>query len=185
MKQTILAVFLFTALVAGCNKKKGEATGESPVATKPATGSSAPVETQPATDTKPTPPPPAPLPPGAPPVTVKSLDKFQEDDMGEKLRAFELTNRGSSVVTHLQFYVWYYDKDKQPLTDKPSAQSYPEQLGIKPGETKVLMLGFAEGQEPAGTAFVEAPLTEVDFADGTSWKNDKDGYPDRPMGGTP
>lgn len=122
---------------------------------------------------------------GGSPVSVKDLGRYEADDMGDKARAFEVTNHGTSVVTHLQFYVWYYDKDKKVLGDKPSALNYPEQLGLKPGETRVLPLGFAQGSEPAGTAFVEAPLTGIDFADGSSWANEKDGYPDRPMGGAP
>lgn len=129
----------------------------------------------------------APVAAGGSPIAVKDLGTYEEDQFGEKGRAFEITNNGKSTVTHLQFYIYDYDKDKKLLNEggfgTTAAENYPESLGIKPGEKKTIPMGGDKAKEPAGTAFIEAAVTEVKFADGTSWKNDKDAEPGRPMGG--
>jgi hypothetical protein len=177
-KKTILIAVLFIALAAGCKKKSDAPKNDTTVATKPEPATR-PADPAPGSAA---PPPVA----GGSPIAVKDLGRYEANDMQETERAFEVTNHGKATVTHLQFYVFYYDKDKAPLNEgrgRPQAENYPEQIGIKPGETRVIPMGFEQGKEPEGTAFVEAALTKVEFADGTSWMNEKDGLPDRPMGG--
>lgn len=191
MKNAILTALLFVSVTTagtGCKKKKdGEEAKPSPTAvdTKPATPPPAPAPGSAAPAPAPAPAPVAMT--GGSPLVVKDLGKIEEDPNDQtKHHAFEVTNNGKSVATNLQFYVFYYDKDKQGLRGGqgyPQSQNYSESLGIKPGETKVILLGYPTTEEPEGTAFVEPALTRVEFLDKSTWEDEKAGYPDRPMGG--
>lgn len=186
MRKSALTACLFVALIGACKKHPADvSSGSAATASRVVeTGSAdvkAPAAAQPSAAASA-----APAAPGASPLAVKDLGTYEDNAFGEKNRAFAVTNNGKSTVTMVQFYIFHYDKDKKPLDDgggTADAENYPESLGIKPGATKTIPMGGDKTKEPAGTAFIEAAVTEVRFADGTIYKNDKEGLPDRPMGG--